>query len=93
MSSLGVGNTTCTLKVGETGNWQTVDFEVGFKALTADDGSDIFSTIHIEKVPEHDTTPYSVHQGGSNSIEYDITVPPWSGKLKNSHKVHKISFK
>ena len=27
------GNTTCTVKIGEPGDWQTVDIEVGYQAL------------------------------------------------------------
>ena len=45
--------------------------------LKNQDGSDFFSTIHVESV-EQESYP-DVYKSESTSIELDITVPPWSG--------------
>lgn len=71
---VGVGNTTCTLKIGDS---LTASVDVNFEDTLDEDGSQLFSTIEVEQVYVYDN---DIYKGQSVAYELDITVPPWSGK-------------
>ena len=55
----------------------TISWMVSESQFIFQDGSEFFSTIHVESVVA--TSFPDVYKSESTSIELDITVPPWSG--------------